>query len=267
VNDRSPAAAVDFLRRSLTDGGLAVPELEVKAREAGLLGEHQLIQYSKKFKTAKKLLGIRSVRWGFGKTGAWTWRLPPQPSCPSANAPTPPQAAVHLEEAANPTVNTVNPPPPQHAKVHIKEALGPALDIRRRRIPQEWVDGIASLYHHRAPKDVPLHRWRVFVDDCQRFLLAKDNWAERAAMLDWDAHALFGCRTIRPLEHLASAGLLWAIYGGKLVELHRDWAVVERAADRSNQVHHRRCGRPANVTLPWTAKGFPPTGVGNRFHR
>ena len=39
VNDRSPAAAVDFVRRSLTGSGLAVPELEVKAREAGLLGD------------------------------------------------------------------------------------------------------------------------------------------------------------------------------------------------------------------------------------
>ena len=151
----------------------------------------------------------------------------------------PPQAEVYLEEAPSPTVNT---------------AGGLALDIGGRCVPPEWVHGIGSLDHHRAPKDVPLHRWRVFVDDCQRFLVANDNWAERAAMLDWDAYALFGCRTFRPLEHLASAELLWAINGGKLVELHRDWAVVERAADRSNQVHHRRCGGPANVKLPWTPR-------------
>jgi len=240
---RSSAAADDFLRRSLAGGALAVSELEAKAREECLLGQHQQLQDAKAFKTAKRLLGIKSARHGFGKAGVWTWRLPPQPSSPSANPPPPPLAEVHVEEAPSPTVNT---------------AGDLALDLRGRRIPQEWVDGIGSLDHHRAPKDVPLHRWRVFVDDCQRFLLAKDNWPERAAKLDWDAHALFGCRTVRPLDHLASAGLLWAINGGKLIELHRDWAVVERAADRSHQTHHRRCRAPASVILPWTAKGSHP---------
>ena len=31
--------------------------------------------------------------------------------------------------------------------------------------------------------------------------------------------ALFGCAPRRPLDYLGSAGLLWAINGGKLVEL------------------------------------------------
>jgi hypothetical protein len=253
------SSAADFLRRSLAGGALAVSELEVRAREEGLLGQRQQLQNAKAFKTAKRLLGIKSARHGFGTAGVWTWRLPPQPSSRSTKPPPLPHAEVHLEEAPSPTVNTANPPPPQHAEFHFKEAPSPtvntagalALELRDRLIPQEWVDGIASLDHHRAPMDVPLNRWRVFVDDCQRFLLAKDNWAERAAMIDWDVHALFGCRTVRPLEHLASAGLLWAINGGKLLELHRDWAAVERAADRSRQVHHRRCRPPANVTLPW----------------
>jgi hypothetical protein len=30
--------------------------------------------------------------------------------------------------------------------------------------------------------------------------------------------------------HPGGAGLLWAIQGGRLVELHRDWAVIELAA-------------------------------------
>ncbi|HWX34167.1 MAG TPA: hypothetical protein VNZ53_42935, partial [Steroidobacteraceae bacterium] len=34
----------------------------------------------------------------------------------------------------------------------------------------------------------------------------------------------------RPLDHSGGAGLLWAINGGRLVELHRDWAVIELAA-------------------------------------
>jgi hypothetical protein len=63
-------------------------------------------------------------------------------------------------------------------------------------------------------------------------------WAERAA-LGWDAPALFGCCRHRPLDRPGSAGLLWAINGGRLVELHRDWAVVE-LADGSWRIFNRR---------------------------
>ena len=45
--------------------------------------------------------------------------------------------------------------------------------------------------------------------------------------------ALFGCAPKRPLDYLGSAGLLWAINGGRLLELHRDWAVIELAANGS----------------------------------
>ena len=152
------SSAADFLRRSLAGGALAVSELEVKAREEGLLGQHQQLQNAKAFKTAKRLLDIKSARRGFGKAGVWTWRLPPQPSSPSANPPPPPLAKVHLREAPYPTVNT---------------AGGLALDLRGRSVLPEWAHGIASLDHHRAPKDVPLNRWRVFVDDCQRFLVPR----------------------------------------------------------------------------------------------
>ncbi len=171
-------------------------------------------------------------------------------------------AAAVLSICQSATSPTRRSPPRGSPQPDCEHRRRPGFGPSPAGVPPEWVHGIGSLDHHRAPKDVPLHRWRVFVDDCQRFLLAKDNWPERAAKLDWDAHALFGCRTVRPLEHLASAGLLWAINGGKLIELHRDWAVVERAADRSHQVHHRRCRAPANVTLPWTAKGSHSTVAG-----
>jgi len=68
------------------------------------------------------------------------------------------------------------------------------------------------------------------VGDCNNFLTSNENWAERAAKLGWDAPALFGCRRNRPLDYLGDAGLLWFINGGKLFQLHRDWAVIERTA-------------------------------------
>jgi hypothetical protein len=118
------------------------------------------------------------------------------------------------------------------------------------RIPPHWVDGIARLESHRVPKDVPAHRWRQFINDCHRFLLAEENWAERAAGYGWSDLELFGCCR-RPLERLGSAGLLWAVSGGRLVELHRDWALIVRASDRSQRVHHRERPKAAHITLPW----------------
>jgi hypothetical protein len=44
----------------------------------------------------------------------------------------------------------------------------------------------------------------------------------------------------RPLMHPGGAGLLWAINGGRLAELHRDWAVIELAANGSRRVFERR---------------------------
>ena len=55
---------------------------------------------------------------------------------------------------------------------------------------------------------------------------------ERAARLGWDAMALFGCAPKRPLDYLGSAGRIWAINGGRLLELHRDWAVDRQSRAR-----------------------------------
>jgi hypothetical protein len=66
--------AAEFLRDVLAGGPLGVPKLEAMARTAGLLGEGQRITHAKVFKKAKKSLGIRSVRNGFGDAGdSATW--------------------------------------------------------------------------------------------------------------------------------------------------------------------------------------------------
>jgi hypothetical protein len=38
----------------------------------------------------------------------------------------------------------------------------------------------------------------------------------------------------------ASAGLLWALNGGRLAQLHRDWAVIDVPVNRSERVFYRR---------------------------
>lgn len=229
------AAITDFLNRELAGGALAVAGLEAKARAEGLLGERQQIRHAKTFKRAKKSLGIRSVRDGFGRGGEWAWLLPVQ-TAPAKTESTSSLDATAKEEA-RPDV------------MGILERI-PA-ELQGRGIPLHWVNGLSHLDHHRPPTDIPLHRWRQFLTDCDRFVSSSENWTERAAGFGWDDLTLFGCRRTRPLEHLGSAGLLWAINGGMLVELHRDWAVIERAQDRSRQVYHRRRQDEARVTLPW----------------
>src|SRR5262249_3107714 len=91
------------------------------------------------------------------------------------------------------------------------------------RIPSDWVEGIACLNPDRPPADLPRHRWRQFVNDCHSSLSASECWAGSGGM----RFALFGCAPRRPLDYSASAGLLWAISGGRLVELRRDWAVID----------------------------------------
>jgi hypothetical protein len=227
----------DFLRDSLANGALAVAALEAKARAAGLLSERQQIQHAKRFKRAKKFLGIRSSRDGFGVGGKWVWLLPEQ------TLPLPRQGA---DATPDPDAAEQTYPGPVAKAPDTLPA-----ELENRRIPQQWVDRVVCLDYNRPPAGVPLIRWRQLIDDCHKFLAADENWAERAAILGWDAFALFGCHRSRPLEHLGSAGLLWAINGGKLVELHRDWAVIERQQDKSRQVYHRRRQDEAQVTLPW----------------
>ena len=57
-------------------------KLEAKARAAGLLGDKQQIQHAKTFISAKKSLGIKSTRNGFGAGGKWAWFLPPEHRLP-----------------------------------------------------------------------------------------------------------------------------------------------------------------------------------------
>ena len=239
MTDRAHKAAVvtDFLQRTLAGGALDVTQLEAVARAAGLLGKRQQIQHAKTFKKAKRFLGIRSVRAGFGSTGKWAWLLAAKPAKP-------------VKPAKKETDRTRDATTCEQARPVFVNLNGLPAELLSGRIPPHWVDGIARLESRRVPKEVPAHRWRQFISDCHTFLLAKENWAERAAGHGWNDLELFGCCP-RPLERLGNAGLLWAINGGRLVELRRDWAVIERASDRSRQVHQRERPKAANITLPW----------------
>src|SRR6187397_2802587 len=99
------AVAADFLRKALAAEPLGVSKLNAMAHAAGLLSERQRITDAKVFRRAKILLGIRSIRDGFGPRGGWAWELPRDRE---ERAPTP-------------------------------SAIGPQLSRKERAIPCEWV--------------------------------------------------------------------------------------------------------------------------------
>jgi hypothetical protein len=83
----SPSLVLEFLRLTLADGPVTVTDVEAEARAAGLLGPGQEITGAKLFRRAKKSLGIRSKRVGFGAAGDWFWQLPVPPCSPVSERP------------------------------------------------------------------------------------------------------------------------------------------------------------------------------------
>ncbi len=67
------ADAVDFLRDLLADGPVPAKALKADADGAG----HNWATVRR----AQKVLSVESYREGFGKAGAWFWRLPPSQRC------------------------------------------------------------------------------------------------------------------------------------------------------------------------------------------
>jgi hypothetical protein len=228
-------AVIEFLREALACGPVETSYLQISARAAQLLGERQQIQHAKGFKKAKKALGIRSIRSGFGSGGQWAWLMPRH------------NALKEVAAITNSELKTNEQDPIRDSELPDK---WPAARAGCGTV-QQWIEGVQRLDDMRYPAAVPVNRWHLFLGDCHRFLSSSESWAERAAALGWDALALFGCHRTRPLDHLGSAGLLWHVNGGRLVELHRDWAVIERARDKSQQVHHRRHPDESKVALPW----------------
>jgi hypothetical protein len=87
------------------------------------------------------------------------------------------------------------------------------------------------------------------VDDCNAFLNSPE--ADRAAQLGWHTMQLFGCKPRYPLSYLGEAGLLWHVNGGKIIELHRTWAVIDDPVNRSPRTFSRRDVAKERMVLPW----------------
>jgi hypothetical protein len=190
---------VAFLQTVLADGPVPVPEIETRARAAGLLGARQRVTHAKRFKRAKAMLGIQSVPKGFGGGGAWAWALPSTETTAatasadhlSSEAPVPaiqiePESVVAYSDSIA-TVQCILPKvaPAIDAELDLPPAFRDIVGV-----PRGCLEGIARLNRMRHPSDVPPHRWALFVTDCQKFICSTEGWAQRAVNLGWDAFSL-----------------------------------------------------------------------------
>jgi hypothetical protein len=111
-----------------------------------------------------------------------------------------------------------------------------------------WAEGFAPLDATRPPGDVPLGRWRAFLDDAGRFL--DSGWCDRALALGWTPLQLFGCNRHRPYARVDQAGLIWILNGRALAALTSELAVID-ASPSVRQTIRRRPAEPGSVVLPW----------------
>jgi hypothetical protein len=110
--------------------------------------------------------------------------------------------------------------------------------------PRQWAEAFAILDRSPPPMDVTSDRWRLFLDDCGRFL--DDGWYQRAEVLGWGPIDLFGCDRDHEVGPFPRGGLLRALEGAKLIALSQNVAVAAtpqgkrgmyRRSEQLNQAH------------------------------
>ena len=116
------------------------------------------------------------------------------------------------------------------------------------RAPQAWAEGLARLDPAKPPAGISPKRWLRFIDDCGRFL--DSGWAARAVALGWGPLDLFGCDRERPFARVDHQGLLWLVNGGRILELHRDRAIIETQGG-ARQCYRRRPVEVGRLVLAW----------------
>lgn len=114
--------------------------------------------------------------------------------------------------------------------------------------PRAWAEALARLDSARPPGDVPLRRWRQFIDDAGRFLDGK--WADQAIKLGWAPLDLFGCDRKRPFARIDHAGLIWLLNRNKLVMLSAGTAAI-KSPSGARLTYRPRPRAMGEIALPW----------------
>jgi hypothetical protein len=120
--------------------------------------------------------------------------------------------------------------------------------------PRAWAEALTRLDPNKPPGDVPPKRWLRFIDDCGLFL--DHGWAACAEDFGWGPFDLFGCDRERPFARVDQMGLIWLLNGGKIIELHRDRAILETQRG-ARQFFRRRPIEVGRIALAWDLQSDP----------
>jgi hypothetical protein len=141
-----------------------------------------------------------------------------------------------------------NEPSPKAAPTARRGSWSDALVDYDGGANRRWAGGFARCDPARPPSDVPPKRWVQFIDDCGRFL--DSGWDCRAEELGWGPLDLFGCDRERPFARVDHLGLLWLVRGGRILELHRDRAILKTIGG-ALQSYRRRPVEVGRVVVAW----------------
>jgi hypothetical protein len=87
-------------------------------------------------------------------------------------------------------------------------------------VPPAWIEGGARFLSLQCPSFWPRRRWLVLQEDARQFL---QQWAARAAALEWSALELFGVSRNEPFARIDLMGALPLLGGRRITELERDF--------------------------------------------
>jgi hypothetical protein len=118
------------------------------------------------------------------------------------------------------------------------------------RAPAAWAERVAGLDPEQPPGDVPLARWRRFIDDSGRFL--DGPFCAVAVALGWGSLDLFGCNAVRPYARIDQVGLIWLLDRNRIAALTAMSAIIETETG-ARQTYGRKSDEFGRV-LAWELK-------------
>ncbi len=104
-------------------------------------------------------------------------------------------------------------------------------------VPREWIEGFARLDPASPPKGFDKKRWRILINDGDRFL---DQWGDEAARLGWTALDVFGVHPKAPGARYDAAGLVVLINGGDVISIKSDRATIQSNGGKALLTYLRR---------------------------
>ncbi len=99
-----------------------------------------------------------------------------------------------------------------------------------------------------APKTILADSWAAFLESCDGFMAGP--WPGQAASMGWDAHNLFGCHALKPVERVDRMGLLWLLRGGRIAALASESATIEMPSGSRLTYRTNAIREPGDV-LAW----------------